>query len=175
MHRMTGSARKLQIVTAPHPALSEVAAPIEDLTDPKVVALAKRMIRLCRNSNGIGLAANQVGLPVRMIVTDVRQSSMRLLSERPHTCHRDARVYINPQLDYESPTKETDLEGCLSLPGVRVEVARAIGITITYTDLFCIERRLDCKGLYARCILHEMDHLNGIQITDHASETGDLR
>jgi peptide deformylase len=159
----------LAIVHYPHPALRRRAKPVERITD-EVRAVARRMIELMHQAEGIGLAANQVGLPWRLFVAHVPHSDDpkddRSLSTDPVSATRSPVVYINPVLSDPQRDLVPGDEGCLSLPDIRGEVRRPSQITITATDLEGERFSLRGGGLLARCWQHEMDHLDGVLIID---------
>ena len=142
----------LEIIRYPDPRLAEVSTPI-DRIDQGVAALAERMLELMFEGKGVGLAAPQVGLTVRMFVTS------------PAFDQGDCNVYINPQIVAVEGSCENE-EGCLSVPGVNCYVKRAAGVTVRAQDLAgeTFEQTLD--GLPARVIQHEHDHLDGMTIVD---------
>lgn len=146
----------LSIVLYPDPVLRAVAAPVP-VVDAKVRAVAADMLRLMHEAPGVGLAAPQVGISWKMFVAN------------PTGNPEDDRVYINPELSQPAGPQEPYEEGCLSLPGVRVEVTRPSAITIKAMDL---EGRLfeqTSDGLLARIWQHEFDHLMGRMIIDRMS------
>ena len=106
---------------------------------------------------GVGLAAPQVGEPIRMVVLDVSEEKNSLMT------------LINPVITQRSQEQETGEEGCLSLPGIWEKVSRSSEITVKYTDLEGQEQELHADGLLAICIQHELDHLDGTVFIDHLS------
>ncbi|MDX2114832.1 MAG: peptide deformylase [Planctomycetota bacterium] len=159
----------LQIVMYPHPVLRKRASPVGPVTD-EVRAVARRMIELMNEAEGIGLAAPQVGLSWRLFVVDVPHSDKpedgHSLTSEPISATRGPEVYIDPA--FSDP--ERDLvpfeEGCLSLPEIRGEVRRPSRITVTATNLEGQRVSVRGGGLLARCWQHEMDHLDGTLILD---------
>ena len=147
--------QQLQIVSFPEPILRQTAEPVETI-DATVQQVAERMLELMNLADGIGLAAPQVGLPWRMFVTAASEGEPE-------------RVFINPRLSDFNETTESAEEGCLSLPDVRVQVVRPIGLTITAQDVDGREFSLTSDSLYARVWQHEFDHLEGILIIDKMS------
>ena len=147
---------QLAIVNYPHDVLRQKAQPIAAVTD-EVKAVAKKMIELMHQAPGVGLAAPQVGLPWRMFVAN------------PTGERGDDRVYINPELCDASGSNAARDEGCLSLPGITVEVTRPSAITIRAVnqDGQSIEESAD--DLLARIWQHEYDHLDGVLIIDKMS------
>ncbi|MBL8745576.1 MAG: peptide deformylase [Phycisphaerae bacterium] len=159
----------LYLVTYPHPALRVRSKPIDKVTD-EVRAVALRMIELMKEEEGIGLAANQVGLAWRLFVAHVPDSDDpaddRSLLTDPISATRSPTVYINPVFSLPQRDLVPFDEGCLSLPDIRGEVRRPSQVTLTYTDLEGHRATLRASGLLARCWQHEMDHLDGTLIID---------
>jgi peptide deformylase len=143
----------LDIVWYPDPVLRRKAEPILEI-DAELCAVAERMIQLMHRDKGVGLAGPQVGLGKRIFIMC------------PTAKSGEERVVINPTIAKRSPLKETDTEGCLSLPGVSGKVERQRAITLTYYDLEGEERSLDLDGFEARVAQHEHDHLEGVLIID---------
>ena len=125
------------------------------VSDPLEKGLYKAMIGLMHAAKGIGLAAPQIGIPLRLFVTDVP-------GDKP-------RIFINPIITVFSGEMDTKNEGCLSLPGVNEMVKRSSRIKVTATDLKGREFVLECGGMLARCIQHEYDHLDGILFIDRVN------
>jgi len=152
---MSDNARTLRVLHYPHPALRAPGERIDKIDD-EVRAIAERMLTLMREHEGVGLAAPQVGLALRLFVTGEQEGE-------------PARVYINPTFSDAAGETEVRQEGCLSLPDVHVDVRRPVAITITATDLDGREFTLRTNALLARVWQHEMDHLNGVLIIDRMS------
>ena len=123
--------------------------------DDKTQRLIKWMERAMYNNYGIGLAAIQVGYQLRMFVMDVNRSE-----EKP-------QVFINPEIIKKSKESITDFEGCLSAPGKKREVRRYLRITLNYQDEKGEEQTKTFYNLAARCIQHELDHLDGKLCIDY--------
>ncbi len=115
-----------------------------------------RMGAIMIDSIGIGLAATQVGIPHRLLV-------YRVEGESP------VNALVNPVLEWSSKEREAADEGCLSLPGVLLEVERPLHVRVRGKDEHGDETLIEASGLEARVIQHEMDHLDGVLILDHAS------
>lgn len=143
----------LTILRYPAPVLRERARPIAKIDD-QVRAVAERMIEMMLDVEGLGLAAPQVGLPWRMFVTNVPEE-------------KQTRVYINPTLTNLGSETDVYEEGCLSLPGVHVEIARPTTATLAAQDLHGNQMSITSAGFAARVWQHEFDHLNGVLIIDH--------
>ena len=127
--------------------------------DAGLVRLAEDMVETMRNANGIGLAANQVGILQRILVVDVGETSEELRGMQP-------LVMVNPVLLREDGVWSME-EGCLSIPEIREEVVRAEEITVRYKNLAFEDREITVEGLLGRVILHEIDHLDGVLFLDY--------
>lgn len=126
--------------------------------DASIKDLARDMIESVKTFRGIGLAANQVGVDKRIFVVD--RSNLDL-TEKP-------LVAINPEI-VEISGKQTEEEGCLSIPGTFDYVARPLKVTVKALDLDGKELLVEGRGLLARVLVHEIDHLNGVLFIDHLS------
>lgn len=149
----------MQIVNYPHPTLRYVSRPVKRV-DRELRDIVAKMFELMYEANGIGLAANQVDLPLQLFVLN--------LSGRSGS--GEELVFINPVL---SRPKGSDVaeEGCLSLPGIVADVQRPAQIDVTAFDLSGNEIHLQADGLLARAIQHEFDHLQGVLFIDRVSES----
>jgi peptide deformylase len=124
--------------------------------DDSIRILIKEMLQTMYSADGIGLAAPQVGVNKQLIVIDCE----------PDNPDRPALVLINPKITrYSSQTCNSD-EGCLSIPGVYLEVNRPEAVEVTYKDENGKPQKLQASDLLARAIQHEMDHLNGVMFVD---------
>ncbi|MCC6284658.1 MAG: peptide deformylase [Phycisphaerales bacterium] len=155
----------LRLVLHPDPVLRAVAAPVQAFT-PEIERLAQAMLETMRDSEGIGLAAPQVGRSIRMFVAFVPASPERSPEASPPTASAAPEVFINPVLSNPEGEPEVFDEGCLSLPGIRGDVMRPPIITIAAFDAKGRPFTRRAGGLLARCWQHEMDHLNGVLILD---------
>ena len=153
---MPVSAEQLRIVLYPDPVLRAKAAEVLKIDD-ELRTVAQRMIELMREADGVGLAAPQVGLSLRLFVANATGDP------------GDDRVFINPVLLSPSLEIEPGSEGCLSIPEVRGEVRRPKAITIEASDERGERFTLTSDALPARIWQHEMDHLDGILIIDRMS------
>jgi peptide deformylase len=159
-NRETGVAPMyIELVKYPDVFLRSESKTVPFPLDDKTERLIKYMSRAMYQHHGIGLAAIQVGYQLRMFVMDVNRSE-----EKP-------QVFINPEIIKKSKESITDFEGCLSAPGKRGEVKRYIRITLKYQDEKGEEIVKTFYNLAARCIQHEMDHLEGKLCIDY--EKGD--
>ena len=148
---------KLTILEFPDPRLRTVAKPIERV-DGKIVKYAEDMLETMYEAPGIGLAATQVNIHLRLIVLDVSDQK------------NDPIFLINPVITSEEGEIETS-EGCLSIPGYVEPISRYETIEYEAMDLNGSEIKGIANGLLAICIQHEMDHLQGRLMVDHISST----
>jgi peptide deformylase len=153
---------RLELVEYPHPALLRRTRPLARI-DAAVCAAVAGMFDIMYSAQGIGLAANQVALPYRMFV--VNTSGRRGDGEE--------LVFINPSLSRPRGTAVQE-EGCLSLPGVRMDVRRPERIVVDAWSLAGEPIRMDLDGLLARVVQHEFDHLEGRLFTDRLPEAAAL-
>ncbi len=139
--------------------------------DDELSKLSQDMLALMHQSDGIGLAAQQVGLALQFCVVEVPDHP-----DYPIACILDGKPLspslimpislANPVVNILPSDEYYYEEGCLSFPGINADVARPERISVTYQDLDGVEHLLECDGLLARCIQHEVDHLNGILFID---------
>ncbi len=147
------------ILRFPDPRLKRVSRPVERVTD-ELRALAADMLEAMYDEPGIGLAAPQLGEPVRLIVMDTDWTE--------EGAERNPLVLLNPEiLECEGTLLWT--EGCLSVPDFTAEVERAARVTVRGLDLDGRELRLEAEELKAVCFQHEIDHLDGILFIDRIS------
>ncbi len=161
--------KELSLKTYPDPILRLKAQPVEQVDD-RIRALADRMIELMIEHEGIGLAAQQAGLTVRMFVADVppdpEQESGSGGQASPATATSGPEVYINPEIEFIDRQVTPFEEGCLSLPDIRGDVLRPETVRITALDRQGNKFERLGAGLLARCWQHETDHLDGVLIID---------
>ena len=152
----------LPIYTYGQPVLRKVAEEIDE-TYPQLPELIQNMWDTLARSEGIGLAAPQVGLSIRLIVID-----LDVISEDMPQYEGFRRVFINPYIEEYDDT-ETDIseEGCLSLPGIHEKVRRPARVRLTWQDEDWQEHDEWIDGYLARVVQHEVDHLEGEVFTDH--------
>jgi peptide deformylase len=146
------------ILTVPDPRLKQVSKPVDGVTD-ELRKLMDDMLETMYDAPGIGLAAIQIGEPVRVIVMDLAGK------DKP----RAPKYFVNPEILWASDEVKPWEEGCLSVPEIYDEVDRPARVRIRYLDYHGQTVEEDCDGLYAVCIQHEMDHLEGIVFLDHLS------
>ncbi|HEX2525080.1 MAG TPA: peptide deformylase [Geminicoccus sp.] len=147
----------LPILEVPDPRLRQKAAPVP-VVDERVRALLNDMLETMYAAPGIGLAAPQVGVAQRMIVVDVGPK------EEP----KPIRL-INPEVLSLSEEQAEAEEGCLSLPNQFAPVNRAASVKVRYMDELGQDQEIEAEGLLARCLQHEIDHLDGVLFTDRLS------
>jgi peptide deformylase len=147
-----------EILTVPHPVLKQVSEPVERVDD-ELRALMDDMLETMYAAPGIGLAAVQVGVPKRVIVMDLAGK------DEP----KQPRYFVNPEIVWASEETAPYEEGCLSVPEIYDEVERPARVKIRYLNYAGEQVEEDADGLYAVCIQHEMDHLQGVLFIDHLS------
>jgi len=128
--------------------------------DEEVRDLARSMLQSMYAARGIGLAAPQVGVHKQLLVIDLD----------PENAATPPMVLINPEIGSFGAAIETYEEGCLSIPGVYLNVVRPAAVEVTYRDEMGRPQRVKADGLLARCIQHEMDHLNGVLFVDRVTD-----
>lgn len=149
---------QLSILVAPDPCLKRHAEPVARV-DKDVLRLMDGMLEAMHGAKGIGLAAPQVGVLKRVIVVDISR-----LDEEPQPFRM-----ANPEILWRSDDLASGEEGCLSLPEHYGEVTRPDRIKVRYVDHQNEIREREADGLLARCIQHEVDHLEGVLFVDHLS------
>lgn len=159
----------LDITTHDHPALRTKGKKIEKI-DEKLISLAEDMIDTMREADGIGLAAQQVGRPIRMFVLEVpqmkdRPSAMRINGKTVDFEEFMPMVLINPEVEAFGEGA-SEPEGCLSFPGLRGDVDRPFSVEVRASQLDGTEIVFEADGLLARAIQHELDHLDGVLFID---------
>jgi len=147
----------LKIITSPDPLLNQLCEPC-DPGDRSLKKLAKQMERAMYANDGVGIAAPQVGVLKRLIVIDVSPED-----------ERDPHTLVNPEIIELDGELVIDEEGCLSCPGISVPIERREWARVRYRDLKGEEWEIEGDGLLARCLQHEIDHLNGITLFESAS------
>lgn len=149
----------LDIIKAPDPRLKEKSLPVERVDD-EIRRLMGDMLETMYLAPGVGLSAPQVGVLKRVIVVDVSKDDNNRV---PH-------MLANPEILWSSDELMDYEEGCLSLPEHYSEVTRPGKIKLRYLDKQNEIREMECEGLLATCIQHEIDHLDGILFVDHISK-----
>jgi len=146
---------KMEILEFPDPRLRTVAQPVTRF-DAELHQLADNMVETMYDAQGIGLAASQVDVRLRLLVLDVSED-------------RDApRVYVNPEIIAREGSEVFE-EGCLSVPGIYAEVTRSEKVTVSAQDIEGKPFAEELTGLHAICLQHEIDHLDGKLFVDYLS------
>ena len=168
------------IIEVPDKRLKEISKPVATVSDA-TRALMDDMLETMYAANGIGLAAIQIGVPERVIVMDIAPSSSGDEgSEGDEKSREDRydlsgledegpRFFVNPEITWTSDEMNNYQEGCLSVPGFYDDVERPAQCRVRFLDYHGQEQEIQCDGLLATCIQHEMDHLNGIVFLDRLS------
>ena len=160
----------LPIVAYGDPVLRKVA---KDITQeyPKLEELITNMWETMYNAHGVGLAAPQVGLPIRLFVVDTVPfgDDEELDKEEQEQLKGFKKVFINAKIEAENGREWDFNEGCLSIPDIREDVKRKPEITIQYMDENFVSHTETYDGLLARVIQHEYDHIEGVLFTDKLS------
>lgn len=162
-----------EIVTYGHPALRARGRKVENIDD-RIRSLARDMLETMEDAQGVGLAAQQIGLPLQLCVLDVRG-----VRDRPSRMWLGGRevdpeghmplVLVNPEVEL-SGEQQTGVEGCLSFPGLTADIERPGRVRVRALDLEGRPVEFEAEGLLARAVQHEHDHLQGILFIDRMSE-----
>jgi len=147
------------LIILPDPVLRQVSKPVERVDD-SLRKLADDMLETMYDAPGIGLAAIQIGLPLRLLVIDLAKEDDE---PAPH-------VFINPEILDSSDDRSVYEEGCLSIPEYYAEVERPASVRVKYVDRDGQQQEMMAEGLMATCLQHEIDHLNGVLFIDHISK-----
>ena len=147
------------IIILPDKPLRLISTPVEKIT-AEIRALADDMLETMYEAPGIGLAAIQVAVPLRLITMDLSKKEGE----------KEPRVFINPEILSSSEELSVYEEGCLSIPEYYEEVERPAQVRVRFTDIDGKIHEEDADGLYATCIQHEIDHLNGVLFVDYLSK-----
>jgi len=149
----------LEILKIPDKRLRLVSEPVKRI-DAGIRALVDDMFETMYDAPGIGLAAIQIGVAKRVVTMDLSKK------EESH----EPRVFINPEITWASKEKSTHEEGCLSIPEYYEEVERPQQVKVKYLDLEGKTHEVEASGLFATCLQHEIDHINGVLFIDHISK-----
>ena len=148
-----------EILKLPDKRLRLVSAPVNRI-DAGIRALVEDMFETMYGAPGIGLAGVQIGVAKRVVVMDLSKKD---------DAHRPL-VFINPEITWESKEQSTHEEGCLSIPEYYEEVERPNEVKVNYLDLEGKTHEITANGLFATCVQHEIDHINGVLFIDHISK-----
>jgi len=163
----------MKLIYSTNPLLREVSKLVEKFDD-NLRKLVDEMFLQMKEEKGIGLAAIQVGKPIRMFVIDISEKEVEDESEDKEV-KGDCLTFgkfcmINPKIIWKSDEEVFSEEGCLSCPGVRAEVSRSEMIKVEYFDENGDKKSITACGLLATCIQHENDHLDGVLFIDYLSK-----
>ncbi len=147
------------LVILPDPVLRQPSSPVERV-DAALLSLADDMFATMYDAPGIGLAAIQVGVPLRLLVIDLAKEG-----DPPAP-----QVFINPEILASSDERSVYEEGCLSIPDYYAEVERPAKVRVGHLDRDGRQQEVEAEGLLATCLQHEIDHLNGVLFIDHISK-----
>jgi peptide deformylase len=147
-----------EILKIPDKRLRLVSEPVKKI-DAATRALVEDMFETMYAAPGIGLAGIQIGVAKRVVVMDLSKKD---------DAHKPL-VFINPEVTWASSEKSTHEEGCLSIPEYYEEVERPNEVKVKYLDLDGKTHEISAAGLFATCIQHEIDHINGVLFIDHIS------
>jgi peptide deformylase len=159
-----------EIITIPGPTLRKKARKVTDF-GPELQLLIDDMIETMRAAPGVGLAANQVDIPLRVVVVEYGEEDENGEEKTA------ARLYtlVNPEITRVDQETETAPEGCLSIPGFAGEVERSVAITVKAQNRHGQPVRVKAKGWLARIFQHELDHLEGVLFIDRAENVWELK
>jgi peptide deformylase len=147
------------IITLPDKRLRRVSEPVGKIT-ADIKKLVEAMFESMYEAPGIGLAAVQLGELKRVVTMDLSKK------EGPP----NPQVFINPEIVWRSEEQSTYEEGCLSIPEIHEDVERPARVKLKYLDIEGKQHEVNAEGLFATCIQHEVDHLNGVLFIDHISK-----
>ena len=167
-----------EILEVPDPRLKTVSARV-DTFDDELKALVADMFETMYDASGIGLAAIQVGVPLRVLVIDLQPDDPDAEPEEctahggHHHTHQpvknEPRVFVNPEILDPAEEHNVYQEGCLSVPDIYADVERPKACRVRWQDLEGNVHEEEMEGMMATCIQHEMDHLEGVLFIDHLS------
>ena len=146
------------IITVPDPLLKSISKPVDKVNN-EIKNLINDMFETMYNAPGVGLAAVQIGIPLRVVVIDISKEDER----KPH-------FFINPNIVWRSDKTSIYEEGCLSIPNQFAEIERPESCRVEYLDLNNKKKEIEASGLLSTCIQHEIDHLNGVLFIDYLSK-----
>ena len=147
------------LILLPDPLLRQVSKPVERVDDT-LRTFAGDMLETMYDAPGIGLAAIQVGEPIRLLVIDLAKEGEE----------KAPQIFVNPEILERSDEFSIYEEGCLSIPDYYAEVERPASVKVRYLDGDGKQQEITADGLMATCLQHEIDHLNGVLFIDHISK-----
>ena len=146
-----------EIIKVPNPILKKISKPVKEVND-EIRSILDDMLDTMYDAPGIGLAAIQIGIPLRMLVIDISKEEKN-----------DPLFFINPEIVEPSKDLSSFEEGCLSVPGIWEEIERPDKCKVKFLNRKGKKQEKKCNGLLATVIQHEIDHLEGIVFVDHLS------
>jgi len=158
-----------KIIKFANPVLRQKGSLVSEFKD-ELKKLAADMVETMHDAEGIGLAAQQVGKAIRLCVIDIPERVDT--DEAGGRFHPDVTmplVLVNPEVVAQSEEREPYEEGCLSFPEITGNVVRPVEVTVRFQDVAGAEHEIEARGMLARCMQHEIDHLNGILYIDRMS------
>lgn len=147
------------LIILPDPVLRQLSKPVERVDD-ELRKLADDMLETMYDAPGIGLAAIQIGIPLRMLVIDLSKEGEE----------KAPMVVVNPEIVRSADERSVYEEGCLSIPDYYAEVERPATVRAKFLDRDGKQQEITAEGLLATCLQHEIDHLNGVLFIDHISK-----
>ena len=156
----------LIVLSEPNPILHQKALPVETIDDP-LRSFIDDMFSTMEKEDGIGLAANQVGVLKRIFVIDVPHDEEE--EDDQEKIHSTRLALINPEIIWHSDSKIASREGCLSVPEIYEKVSRFEKVRVRYLDTFGKHQEIEAEGLLSFCLQHELDHINGVLFVDRLS------
>ncbi len=147
------------LILLPDPILKTSSKLVEKVDKP-LLKLADDMLETMYDAPGIGLAAIQIGEPLRMLVIDLAKEGEE----------KAPQIFINPEILSFSEERSVYEEGCLSIPDYYADVERPAGVRVKYVDAKGLAQEIEATGLLATCLQHEIDHLNGVLFIDYISK-----
>ncbi|MDD4102871.1 MAG: peptide deformylase [Kiritimatiellae bacterium] len=157
----------LPVVIFGNEVLREKAVPVAEITDA-IRALVRDMLESMYAARGVGLAAEQVGRTESLCVIDVPPDAEKDECREENAAVAMPLTMVNPEIMSWEGTQRNE-EGCLSFPEISAQITRADKVTVSYTDLDGVRHKVSARGLLARAIQHEVDHLNGVLLVDKMS------
>ena len=159
-----------EILTEPNKLLRAKSSAVEGV-DEDLQKLMNDMLETMYAAPGIGLAAIQVGVPKRVIVLDIGwRNKSESTNDEKQVVRKNPMCFVNPEIIAKSTNNSTYEEGCLSVPGQFAEIDRPDKCHVKYLDYYGQPKELVAEGMFATCIQHEIDHLEGILFIDYLSK-----
>ena len=152
-----------EVIKLPHPNLRKPARKVKTI-DADFQKLVDDMIETMRDEPGVGLAATQLDIPLRLIVVEYP------LDDSDENMHPSLFVVVNPEISKKSVETEMGIEGCLSVPDIFGEVERSVSLEVNGLNRFGKKQKIKAHGWLARIFQHEIDHVNGILFVDRATQ-----